>query len=341
MKIILATFLFFLSFNLNAQNVSIINSGYIFEQAPFEACHASTLVELKKGKMMAAWFGGKHEGSKDVCIWTATRENGKWNVPIQIADGIVNDSLRYPCWNPVLFKAKDGTLYLHYKIGPNPREWWAVYKTSVNDGKTWTKAKMLTKGFLGPIKNKPVQLTNGDILYPSSTESLDEKTWNIHFEKSDADAKNWKKININCDTFDVIQPSILTYPDGKLQLLCRSRQNVIVQSWSTDQGETWSALSATELPNPNSGSDAVTLQNGLQLLIYNPLAAGKNWWEGRSVLKLAISKDGKEWTDIYTLEHHPKGEYSYPAIIQSADGHVHLSYTAERKKIRYAELSIQ
>jgi len=320
--------------------VQIITKESIFDQAPFEACHTSTLVQLNDDKIMAAWFGGKYEGSNDVAIWIATKNHGQWTAPVKIVTGVTNTNHPIACWNPVLFKAKNGTLFLHYKVGPNPREWWAEYKTSTNDGKVWSVAKKLPPGFLGPIKNKPIQLSNGTILYPSSTESLDEKTWAIHIEKSDADGKNWKKININCDTFGVIQPSILTYPNRKLQLLCRSRQNVIVESWSKDNGETWSELKATQLPNPNSGSDAVTLKDGRQLLIYNPLTAGKNWWEGRSILKLAISSDGKNWQDIYTLENHDKGEYSYPAIIQDRGGYIHLSYTTERKKITYTEIRL-
>lgn len=342
MKYIILSLLLSVNLFVQAQqtDVNVIQSEYVFNQAPFEACHASTLVELKSGEIMAAWFGGKHEGSKDVSIWTALNRKGKWSTPIQVADGVQNDKLRYPCWNPVLFKAKDGTLYLHYKIGPNPREWWAVYKTSKNNGKTWSAAQKLPETFLGPIKNKPVQLTIGNILYPSSTESLDEKTWNIHLEQTDSKGQNWKKINIDCDTFGVIQPSILTYLDGRLQLLCRSRQNVIVEGWSTDNGLSWSKLKATSLPNPNSGSDAVSLKDGRQLLIYNPLSAGKNWWEGRSVLKLAISTDGKTWKDIYTFENHQSGEYSYPAIIQAADGSVYASYTSLRKKIKFFKLRL-
>lgn len=323
-----------------AQSVKIIQSTYLFENAPFAACHASTLVDLGNGNIMAAWFGGKHEGSKDVVIWSALKTRNKWTAPIEIANGILQDTVRFACWNPVLFKSNNGMLTLHYKVGPNPREWWAMYKTSKDNGKTWSAAMRLPDGFLGPIKNKPIQLNNGTILYPSSTESLDEKSWKVHLEKTDAKNNNWRRIEIDCDTFGVIQPSILTYADGRMQLLCRSRQNVIADSWSADQGETWSKIKATQLPNPNSGSDAVTLKDGRQLLIYNPLRAGKNWWEGRSVLKLAISKDGKTWKDIYTLENHDTGEYSYPAIIQDQQGNVHLSYTALRTKIKYVMLKI-
>lgn len=340
--ILITSLMLFADFKAKAQNkLKIISDQYIFEQAPFEACHASTLVALDDETIMAAWFGGKHEGSNDVSIWSSVHRKGKWSTPVEIANGIQNDSLRLPTWNPVLFKSKNGILYLHYKIGPNPRSWWAAYKTSDNNGKTWSQATILPDGFLGPIKNKPVQLRNGNILYPSSTESQDEKIWNIHLEKTDAETKNWKKIAIDCDTFGVIQPSILTHRDGRLQLLCRSRQNVIVESWSADNGENWSKLKATKLPNPNSGSDAVTLQDGRQLLIYNPLSAGKNWWEGRSVLKLAISNDGENWNDIYTLESHDKGEYSYPAIIQGSNGIIHLSYTSIRKKIKYLSFTLE
>lgn len=319
-------------------NLEIKTSEFIFEDAPFKACHASTLVELANKKIMAAWFGGTNEGNKDVCIWSSINTNGKWSKPINIANGIQNDTLQYPCWNPVLFKTKANLLILHYKVGPNPRTWWGMVKTSKDNGLTWSKASKLPDGFLGPIKNKPIQLTSGTILYPSSTESLDEKTWQIHLEKSDAQGKNFKKIIIDCGNFGVIQPSILQHSDGRLQLLCRSRQNVIVSSWSADEGNTWSKLTALALPNPNAGADAVSLKNGLYLLVYNPLPAGKNWWEGRSILKLALSKNGIDWNDIYTLEQHDSGEYSYPAIIQSTDGAIHLSYTSERKKIKYCKL---
>ncbi|KQB98930.1 exo-alpha-sialidase [Pedobacter sp. Hv1] len=326
--------------NTTKAQVKVIESGFIFEEAPFKACHASTLVELSNHQLMSAWFAGSNEGNKDVAIWMAIKQGKTWSKPRMVADGVQNDTLRYPCWNPVLFKAANGLLFLHYKVGPNPRTWWAEVKTSTNDGKTWSKATKLPNGFLGPIKNKPLQLKNGDILYPSSTESLDEKTWHIHLEKSDRNGENWKKITINCGTFGVIQPSILQYPDGRLQLLCRSRQNVIVSAWSTDQGQSWSKLEALSLANPNSGTDAVSLKNGQQLLVYNPLSAGKDWWEGRSVLKLAISANGLDWNDIFTLENHEKGEYSYPAIIQTKDGTIHISYTSERQKIKYLQLKL-
>lgn len=125
-----------------------------------------------------------------------------------------------------------------------------------------------------------------------------------------------------------------------MQLLCRSRQNAIVSTWSTDGGNTWSTLKKLHLPNPNSGSDAITLKNGIHLLVYNPLLAGKDWWEGRSVLRLAMSQNGIDWQDVLTLEQQTKGEYSYPCIMEDEQGMVHIAYTFERRLIKYVRLKI-
>ena len=84
----------------------------------------------------------------------------------------------------------------------------------------------------------------------------------------------------------------------------------------------------TALPNPNSGIDAVTLQDGRHLLVYNPVA------KGRTPLAVALSKDGQTWRDVLTLETAP-GEYSYPAVIQARNGLVHVTYTWKRLKVKH------
>lgn len=324
-----------------------VTTEYIFEQAPFKSAHASTVVELSDGNIAAAWFGGDHEGADDVCIWMSTRDPKGWSPPVRIADGVQSDKKQYPCWNPVLFRIGN-KLYLHYKIGPNPREWWAQYKVSTDNGRTWSAAQSLPAGYLGPIKNKPIKLWNGTILYPSSTESRDEKHWCIHIEGSDVTLQKWWKVEIPCDTFQVIQPTLLKYGAWEkidnsrcpIRLLARSKHNVVVESWSYDDGKTWSPLKPTAIPNPNSGIDAVTLPSAFQVLVYNPLPAGKEWWEGRSVLKIAgLLNDALE--DFYTFEEHPKGEYSYPAIIVDGNGIVHITYTDNRTRIKYVRMDIK
>src|SRR5215218_8746300 len=115
------TALLFFSSMCNAQSSwRITKAELLFNNPPFAQCHASTIVEVNPNKQMVAYFAGTDEGNKDVGIWLSTQEEGKWNQPVLMADGVINDTLRYPCWNPVLFKAKEGKVFLFYKVGPSP-----------------------------------------------------------------------------------------------------------------------------------------------------------------------------------------------------------------------------
>jgi predicted neuraminidase len=305
----------------------VVRSEFIFTDAPFAACHASTVVQTRKGTLLAAWFGGPREGDPDVGIWLSRREDGGWTKPAEVADGARPEGKRQPSWNPVLFQPKDGPLLLFYKVGPNPRAWHGMMKTSDDDGVTWSEPKPLPDGFLGPIKNKPVQLADGAVLCPSSTE---DAGWRAHFERTDAKASDWSKIDPLNDGKDIaaIQPTILTHPDGVLQALGRSRQGRVWQAWSKDGGKTWGPMELTGLPNPNSGIDAVTLADARQLLVYNHTT------KDRSPLNVAVSDDGKAWKAALVLESEP-GEYSYPAVIQDRDGFVHITFTWKRERIKH------
>jgi predicted neuraminidase len=317
---------------------SIVKKELVFSEPPFRQCHASTLVESKKGKILLACFGGSAESNKDVEIWSCAIDKRGIAKPKSIANGVVKDNLRYPTWNPVFFRTREGKIFLFYKIGPNPREWWGVMKISNDDGKTWSPEIKLPSNILGPIKNKPIQLEDGTILSPSSVEESTE-LWKVHLEKSKDDGKTWEVIPVDPQSkYNVIQPSILTYPGNRLQILCRSKQGKVIQSWSDDGGSSWSPLSETSLPNPNSGTDAVTLKDGTQLIVYNPDIPGPEWFHGRAKLRVAESKDGITWKDVITLENGTNEEFSYPAIIQSSDGLVHISYTYDRKNIKHVVL---
>jgi predicted neuraminidase len=216
--------------------------------------------------------------------------------------------------------------------------------TSEDGGKTWSKPRKLgnndilgnNSNLIGPVKNKPIQLKDDSILCPSSTE---HEGWRVHFELTEDLGKTWQVIGPINDgkEFGAIQPSILTYPDGNMQVLCRSRQSVIAQSWSEDGGKTWSKMTATELANPNAGTDAVTLRDGRQLLVYNHTVRGGPFPSDRNMLNVAISNNGEDWKPILTLER-AKGEYSYPAVIQASDGRVHITYTYMRQSVKHVIL---
>ena len=318
---------------------------YPLDDKPTPQCHASTIVETPSG-MVAAFFAGTHEKNPDVGIRVTRLVDGKWTRPVEVVNGVESPTVRYPTWNPVLFLPENGPLMLFYKVGPDPRTWWGMVMTSDDDGKTWSKPVKLGKDekighLLGPIKNKPVQLADGTIICPSSTEErLDggELRWKVHFEITRDLGKTWEVVGPINDgiTFDAIQPSILFYPGDRMQVLCRTREDVVSEAWSEDRGRTWSEMTATSLPNPNSGTDAVTLRDGRQLLVYNHTAKAGDEPKDRNMLNLALSDDGVNWTPVMTLENEPiKAGYSYPAIIQSSDGLVHITYTYARESVKY------
>ena len=316
----------------------IVTDEFIFEKAPFPESHAATIVETPKG-LVASWFGGTKERNPDVGIWVSRQENGKWTAPVEVANGVQNETLRYPTWNPVLYQVPGGELQLYYKIGPKPAEWKGWMRTSKDNGLTWSAAQALPEGFIGPVKNKPVLLKNGTLLSPTSTEG--SGGWLVHFEASPDFGKTWTKTEPvpNGATQGAIQPSILTYKDGRLQALCRSRDRAILETWSLDQGKTWSPLAKTTLPNNNSGTDAVTLKDGRQLLVYNHVLPPGTLAKGpRTPLNVAVSKDGKEWYAVAILEDSPISQYSYPSVIQTKDGLVHFVYTWRRQRIKHAVL---
>lgn len=324
--------------SLYAQKDNIIlKKDFIYEQAPFIECHASTIESTPQG-MVAAWFGGTKEANPDVEIWVSHYDGEKWSTPVSVADGVQHEGKRYPCWNPVLFQVPNGELLLFYKVGSSPSEWWGMLKRSVDGGHTWSVAERLPEDILGPIKNRPFLTSDGRLICPSSTEVNPNEGWRLHFEITPDLGKSWLITPSITDPkeLNAIQPSILMYGnDNTLQAIARSKDGGVVDSWSYDGGRTWSDVKSTELPNPNSGTDATTTSEGLQVLIYNHCERPEGKWSGqRSPLNIGISVDGIKWHNIVELENE-KGEYSYPAVVQAEDGKIHITYTWKRRKIRH------
>ncbi|NLF16198.1 MAG: exo-alpha-sialidase [Lentisphaerae bacterium] len=306
----------------------ILNREFLCDVTTHPSCHASTLTATATGGMLAAWFGGQHEKAPDVGIWLTRRDAaGPWSAPQEVADGRQPDGRRWPCWNPVLFTRRDGAIMLFYKVGPAPSTWWGLWRLSRDDGRTWEPPRRLPEGILGPIKNKPIELPDGSLLSPSSSE---HDGWRVHLERSRDGGATWDATAPLNDGWSLaaIQPSLLRLGGPCLLAIGRTRQGWLFEARSADLGYTWGPPVLAGLPNPNSGTDAVTLRDGRHLLVYNHTATG------RSPLNLALSADGVAWQAAAVLEDDP-GEYSYPAVIQTRDGLVHITYTWRRERIRY------
>ena len=325
--------------------------------------HASTLVELKNGDVLAAWFTGKWEGEKDVKIFGARLHAGTWSKPYELArtEGMA-------CWNPVLFHTRDGKLWLYYKTGTHPKSWTGLRKVSTDEGQTWSAAEPLPEGVLGPIKDKPLVLSDGTIVSGSSVE---HGKWDVWIERSTDGGKSWTKAgpivapeaadvpdaaflaaterqpdgpNVEVktklyppskETIGIIQPTIVELAPHHLRFIARShsRSARLVVADSFDDGKTWSAARFIQLPNPNSGIDAVGLKDGRIVLIFN------NSTNARTPLNLGVSRDGEHFQIFKTLEDGPN-QYSYPAIIQAANGDLLMTYSWRRKTIKFVRIPL-
>ena len=303
----------------------VLKRGFIFERGPVPTNHASTIVETTEG-LLAAWFGGPKARDPLNSIYSARYDGTNWSMPVRTLEGGTG-SARFQCWNPVLFQPSRGPLLLFYKVGPSPEEWWGMWARSTNAGRSWTKPERLPDGFIGPVRNKPVELPDGSLLCGASVE---QGGWKVHMERASNSGERWEKTGALNDPSEIaaIQPTIILHENSGLQILCRTKQGLIAESWSSHAGKSWSPLALTKLPNPNGAIDAVRLRDGRVLLAYNASATERN------VLNLAVSRDGRQWTPALVLEQ-GSGEFSYPAIIQARDGLVHITYSWNRQRIRH------
>ncbi len=332
--------------------------------------HASTVVELKDGDVMAAWFAGTKEGAPDVAIYGARLHRGAWSAPVELARA--NGAA---CWNPVLFHTRDGRLWLYYKYGTRPSAWKGARKWSSDEGRTWSAAEDLPEGILGPVKDKPLILADGTIVSGSSVES---GKWTAWIERSSDNGQTWTKFGPitvpgSLDipsaaalaaaaeaeraasepqpggsgvhtklyppaktTIGIIQPAVVWLGGRRLRFYARSHTLAarIAVADSMDAGLTWTQARFLDLPNPNSGIDAVRLRDGRIVLAFN------NSYDARTPLNLAVSRDGEHFAIFRTLEDGP-GQYSYPAIVQAANGDLLITYSWRRETIKFVRLPLR
>jgi len=321
------------------KEVNIISSlpvkEFIFgDNHSFKQCHASTVLHLKNGGFLAAWFGGTEEKNDDVGIWLSSRVFDKWSQPIEVAK-VRNDAH----WNPVLFQSPNGKIFLFFKVGKEIGTWETWIKTSDDGGQTWSDAYEMVsgdKGGRGPVKNKPLVLSNGDWLAGSSHE---ENGYHVFVDRSTDGGKKWEASNYlslgdsALRNQELIQPTLWESSPGVIHMLLRSNIGYICRSDSKDFGKTWTPVYKTDLPNPNSGIDLTRLPDGALVLAYNP--DNKNDGD-RAPLLLSISYDnGKTWSKRLSIEDgKPEDEFSYPAVISYGDT-VAVTYTWQRKNIAF------
>ena len=266
---------------------------YAWEDVMFRSIAAailSWLIAFLVGPKIIRWLMRKKVGDRPEFNHVGLNELNKEKANTPTMGGLI-----------ILLAVLSATLLLAKLNNPFVQKAIILVITSDNGGKTWSESKRLPDGIIGPIKNKPILLTNGTLLSPTSTE---HDGWKIQVEQSNDLGKTWTTSSDLNDgkVIGAIQPTILTYGNDRIQLLSRTENGFISECWSENNGKTWSEMTQMTLPNPNSGIDAVTLKDGRQVLIYNPTGGD---WGDRVPLSVAISRDGKKWQQLFDLESAP------------------------------------
>lgn len=305
-----------------------------------DSCHASTVLPLPDGNVVAAWFGGTKEGNDDVKIWVSVREKGKWAEPYSIA--VKGESM--PHWNPVLFLRENGEIILYFKYGKPIPKWVTYYCISKDGGKSFSEPKVLVPGDKdggrGPVKNKAIRLKDGTVIAPASKESL-RGSWKCFVDISKDDGLSFEHSNFvlrpkkNLKTVNMIQPTLWENEKG-VHMLVRTNSGYIYRSDSKDGGKTWCKAYETAMPNPNSGIDLVMLENGILVLIMNPIS--ENWGDRAPLLLMYSADGGDTFKEFFKCEETTGDhEFSYPAIT-AAGNTLHITYTHEREGIVYQKI---
>jgi len=306
--------------------------------------HSSSIAETHKGVLVVTWYGGSSEGDDDVSIWVSTNDGSGWTPRIEVDDGSGDAT-----WNPVLFQPSTGPLLLYYKFSGSPSSWVGAVRKSYDDGKTWSERILLPRSddhylssyggrFVGPVKNRPIELPDGSLLCGSSTE---HEGWQVHMEIARGDYTNDFELIGPLGPIEGIQPTFLVHDDGyqTIQALCRAPGSgrPTPTTWSYDGGQTWTSLSTISLET-SKGLHAVTINNLNQMknrwhiLAYNP--------SGRYPLRIAISQDGVNWDVAIDNVAPGDGSMDYPTIMQTSDKMLHLVFSwSNHSKIRHIVLN--
>lgn len=330
---------------LPAPTSSPLPADFLTDKLPIIALtsHASSLAELPDGRILVAWYAGAREGASDVQIWFAIRNGSGWSIPRVAAtrSETARDLGLYvgKLGNPVVFH--DGNLLHLWYVSVSFGGWSGSsinHKSSADDGTTWSATERLeTSPFFNIgtlVRGPPVRLKDGGIGLPIYQELVTQRA---EWLRIDRDGKLAGKIRLP-SAQSALQPAAVALDELRAIALLRhaGRLNGNVMAAATDDGgETWRELPPLSIGNRNSGLALLHLADGRLLLAANPQPQ-------RNVLVLFLSHDeGKSWNVARIVADDPilSAEYSYPALLQTADGFIHLTYTFDRQTIAYARFS--
>ncbi|NLE99667.1 MAG: exo-alpha-sialidase [Anaerolineales bacterium] len=280
--------------------------------------HASSIIRLRNGDLLCAWYAATEEKNADQRIVLARLAAGlsDWSRPEMIVPGNLAQG------NPVLYQHGDGRVWLIYVDMVLPENWekCRVYILhSEDNGATWGDRRTLVE-FLGYMpRNHPLCLSDGSVVLPL----YDERQGRSVFLITSDGGETWELGGDIITEPGNEQATLAQLSDGSLVAFMRTRRpdGYIWQARSFNGGWHWTPAVETAFPNPDADTELIQLSNGHLLLVFN------NSGSLRTPLSVALSTDeASSWSTIAHLETEP-GQYDYPSAVVGVNGLVHLTYS--------------
>jgi predicted neuraminidase len=300
----------------------------------FPGVHAASIGQLPSGDLLYTFFGGSGEGDDDVAVWHSRMAVGTddWTHP-----EVLFDDPGKPEGNSVIWHNGEGRTFVFFVTmqGDGWTEANMRFVYSDDDGHTWSEPRWLREELGWMLGNRAQRLSNGDVILPVYSETPSQADWQVGFAISSDDFQTWDFYPEQLADWPQspsasIQAEAVELDPGHLLAYMRTGDDFIYSTESFDYGRTWTPAEATDLPNPGARVSLMKLESGNLVLAYNPTNSG------RATLRLARSTDGGQtWPDFFDVENAAGQEFSYPQLLQSGDGFIHLAYTHKRMSMRH------
>ena len=313
------------------------SSELIFDKIPgFPVHHCSSITEAPNGDLLVTWYSGSYESADDQALFISRRKKNSrtWSKPEMLVkspgkppgNAILWTDGRNRVW--LLWGRMEGTQPMMRGTGWD--ECRLFYRTSSDNGVTWSKDQPFFHDTIGWLpRNLTLRLHDGRLIVPISDELHGHGVDLSFFLSTNDNGTTWTQSGIMRGGE---QPTFIERSDGTLLAYLRVRPN-IKSAESHDGGKTWSEPTATQWKNPDAGISMRKLANGHVILVFN------NQDNSRTPLHIALSTDeARTWHKPLELESNP-GEYSYPSVMQTSDGKIHIIYTFRRYSIKHIEMN--
>lgn len=281
--------------------------------APQVQNHAANLAVLPDGAPACVWFAGTQEGVPDISVWFSRLDDDVWSAPVQLSDDPARSEQ-----NPVLYVHDSGEVWLLWtsQHAGNQDTARVLRRISGDGGRSWGDIHVLLPETAegGVFVRQPLQrLPGGRLLLPIfHCVRVPGRRWVGDRDYSsvmisDDGGDSWREVVVP-DSTGCVHMNIGRLTDGTLVALYRSRwADFVYRSVSTDDGDTWSVPTPTELPNNNSSIQFVVLPDDRMALVFNESSAD-DATERRASLYDEIDDDGLADSPVVRSEKPEEGD---------------------------------